>query len=254
MEQQDVSTRTEVAPCPGPLVNTLGLLGGVIEDIDEPKRSEVRAATDWLIERVHFLTGIAVTDLNHAVIHLAKQESLDGHLSGGLAEAYFGAKQALNYIALPLRGLDTDGTTAKLWRGVCLRSPTFLHVYLAACRLNGVPTQARAETTDVAAQKPRMRAAMTQPPANAIAAYRTSLVVGGNQSELADFLSKELGQTVTQGQVSRWLAQVKAFLEAGNVLPEMPTAPPESSIDPKLIELGSRMDGKARRQRERRRE
>jgi len=70
---------------------------------------------------------------------------------------------------------------------------------------------------------------------------------------LAELLTKEWKRTVHQGNVSRWLGQVKHWLEAGNVLPEL-SAPLDRkplAMDPERIDLGQRRDRHSARQRDR---
>jgi hypothetical protein len=100
-------------------------------------------------------------------------------------------------------------------------------------------------------QSPQKR---KEPSADAFAAYRLKLVTGETQTNLARLLQEEWKRPVTQGQVSRWLNEVKDWIEAGNVLPDL-TATPNTKptpINPELIDMGERQDGRARHQRGRR--
>jgi len=99
------------------------------------------------------------------------------------------------------------------------------------------------------------RRTMKQPSKDAIAAYRLQLLKGKTQKALAEQLTEELRRPVNQGTVSRWLKQVKAWLEAGNVLPDLTTTTRTRKprpLDPEKIDLGERQDGRANHQRERR--
>jgi hypothetical protein len=91
------------------------------------------------------------------------------------------------------------------------------------------------------------------PSADAIAAYRLSIVVGGTRTALAGQLSERLGRPITQGQVSKWLKLVKEWVEAGGILPALEPATRKKPIamDPGKIELGPRKDGRTERQRDR---
>ncbi len=97
------------------------------------------------------------------------------------------------------------------------------------------------------------RPPIKRPSDDAIAAWRLRDLKGGNQQGIADELAKQLRQPVSQGQVSRWLTAVKAYLAAGNVLPELPglTHKPDT-VAPRVIDMGERQDGLTKHQRRRR--
>lgn len=100
-------------------------------------------------------------------------------------------------------------------------------------------------------------AKLKRPSDNALKCFRTSLVVEWDtQNDLAKIMTKKLYKTVDQGQVSRWLSQVNAWIEAGNVLPNLPSTKPSRSVamDPGKLELGARRDGLTPRQRAQRSE
>jgi hypothetical protein len=119
---------------------------------------------------------------------------------------------------------------------------------------NGDQLQQPAEVQPMARQSSGSGPTMKQPSKDAIAAYRLWFLTGKTQTELAEQLTEELKRPITQGTVSRWLKQVKAWLKAGNVLPDLtPTRHPKPQpMDPERIDLGERQDGRARRQRGRR--
>jgi hypothetical protein len=98
------------------------------------------------------------------------------------------------------------------------------------------------------------RAQRKQPSEDAFKAYRLSIATGKNQTELAEILATELKRPISQGQVSKWLTQVKAWLEAGNVLPDLlkPLNEQPKGIDPEVLDMGKRQDGRAERQRSKR--
>lgn len=85
---------------------------------------------------------------------------------------------------------------------------------------------------------------LKQPPEDALACYRSWVATGLRQLELADVLTNELKRPVSQGQVSRWIRQVRKWLEAGNVLPALNASPITKPIamDPDRIDLGRRID------------
>lgn len=89
-----------------------------------------------------------------------------------------------------------------------------------------------------------------------IQAYRLHTLRGGKQAEVADWMSKELGKPVEQAVVSRWLKRVRKWIEAGNVLPDIPTSNSRPNgraipMDPGIIDAGQRTDGRTPRQRDR---
>ncbi len=93
-----------------------------------------------------------------------------------------------------------------------------------------------------------------RPSEDAFKAWRLRDITGlKTQQEIADKMSEQLGRTVSQGEVSRWLSQVEKYLKAGNILPDLPAPIAEPQfIDPALIEMGGRQAQRARRQRNRR--
>lgn len=93
------------------------------------------------------------------------------------------------------------------------------------------------------------RSATKEPSKEALAAYRISIQTGKKQQEIADILSREFHRQISQGQVSKWIREVKKYLEAGNVLPDMPVAARPVPVDPGVIEMGPRGDRRAKHQR-----
>ena len=91
------------------------------------------------------------------------------------------------------------------------------------------------------------------PSKEAVAAYRLSFLKGQKQENIAAELTKQFSRPVSQGQVSRWIKQVRAFLKAGNVLPDLEglTRKPDA-VDPGAINMGRRQDRRTKRQRLRR--
>jgi hypothetical protein len=103
-----------------------------------------------------------------------------------------------------------------------------------------------------AARAPTKVGKPNMPSDDAIAAFRLSLILPGSQGEVAAVLSRQLHKPVSQGSISRWLGQVRAWLKAGNILPELPTADRASTtrMDPADIDRGARLDHRTKRQRE----
>ena len=93
-----------------------------------------------------------------------------------------------------------------------------------------------------------------EPSEDAFAAYRLLLVTGNTQTELAKNLTTELKRPVNQGAVSRWIRQVRDWLEAGNVLPDLTAnaAKKPTTMDPERIDLGPNREHRPQHQRKRR--
>jgi hypothetical protein len=84
----------------------------------------------------------------------------------------------------------------------------------------------------------------------ALSAYRLWIATGATQTQLAEKLSQVHQKKIGQGQVSRWIKEVKEFVKAGNILPDPPkTSPKILTTDPATIDRGERQDGLTRRQR-----
>jgi len=87
---------------------------------------------------------------------------------------------------------------------------------------------------------------LREPPQKAFAAYRAHRVLGQKQADVATELK------VNQGQISRWVKQVATWIAGGNVLPNLDvlglTTKP-ISVDPVVIDMGKRQDGRAKNQR-----
>jgi hypothetical protein len=118
------------------------------------------------------------------------------------------------------------------------------------------PTVAPDRPSQQALDVPASRQRPKEPSKAAIAVYRYRLVTGKSQTELAQDpdLMKQLRRAVDQGTISRWLNQVKRWIEAGNVLPDLTVTPDTkpTPMDPEQIDLGERQDGRSKRQRGRR--
>lgn len=89
---------------------------------------------------------------------------------------------------------------------------------------------------------------LREPLPHAIQAYRLSFMLGRTQQAIADLMTCELGRPVCQGMVSRWLAAVREYVQAGGILPNSANLPPtqhhnrEIPVDPSTIDLGARQD------------
>lgn len=101
------------------------------------------------------------------------------------------------------------------------------------------------------ANKEAKQRARTEPSKDAFACYRMSIALGWTQTNIAETITKELGRYIHQGQVSRWIKQVKEWIEDGNILPDMPKPAPitQHTMDPADIDMGARRDHLTYRQR-----
>ena len=90
-----------------------------------------------------------------------------------------------------------------------------------------------------------------RPPTIAFKAWRLrELFKITNQEEIARKMT-ENGVLATQGQVSKWLKAVDAFLEAGGVMPSLKTLDEQpTAMDPRVLDMGARQDGRTPRQRD----
>jgi hypothetical protein len=93
-----------------------------------------------------------------------------------------------------------------------------------------------------------------EPSEEAIICYRLFLARDGKQSTLAEWMSHELNKTIKQYQVSRWLKQVRVWLKAGNVLPDLTAenkgCPRQRTrpMDSRMIDQGVGQEKSIRRQ------
>jgi hypothetical protein len=93
---------------------------------------------------------------------------------------------------------------------------------------------------------------MRTPTQRAATAWRLHFATGRPQVEIARMMTEQLGQPVTQGQVSKWIKQVIAFLNAGGALPvPAPSAKSAKAVDPARLELGASTSRITPRQRSR---
>jgi len=93
-----------------------------------------------------------------------------------------------------------------------------------------------------------------RPSDNAFIAWRLRDLMGlKTQQQIADAMSEQLGRKVHQGEISRWLDEVDAYRKAGGIFPDLSRLSSQpQSIDPDLIDMGPREDGRTSRQRQRR--
>jgi len=95
--------------------------------------------------------------------------------------------------------------------------------------------------------------APARPPDKAFKAWYARDVSGISiQREIAEEMTRQ-GIPATQGQVSKWLSAVDKYLKAGGIIPtvqELNSQP--QAIDPAVLDMGKRQDGRTPRQRPRR--
>lgn len=111
--------------------------------------------------------------------------------------------------------------------------------------------EGKAGTTTQANQPPKAPA--RRPPKIAFRAWYVRDVLGvATQQQIADEMTRQ-GSPVTQGQVSKWLAAVEEYRKAGGILPTLDelNKADTDTVDPAIIEMGARLDGRTPRQRPR---
>jgi len=95
-----------------------------------------------------------------------------------------------------------------------------------------------------------------RPPAIAFRAWYTRDLLAITQGEpkqeqIAETMRTQ-GLRAQQGQVSKWLKAVKKYLAAGGILPAVDELDSIDTVDPDVIDMGPRQDGRTPRQRLRR--
>jgi len=84
-----------------------------------------------------------------------------------------------------------------------------------------------------------------EPSKEANQAYQLCYATGKSQQEVAEIMSKALRRKVNQGQVSRWITQVKKWRGANGLPVDEPGKKlPAVTIDPDALDLGKRTDGR----------
>lgn len=100
------------------------------------------------------------------------------------------------------------------------------------------------------------RRKVKQPSSNDFRAYLATVVGGLTQPKAAEMLTEATGEPWGQSRVSRRVKAVKDWIEAGNSVPTIESLPPSSrrtiTVDPSILDIGERMDGRTVRQRQRR--
>jgi hypothetical protein len=103
----------------------------------------------------------------------------------------------------------------------------------AAAGLSGIPREAPPATGADASESKAGR--LDEPSPKAFAAYRAVRLAGQRQAEVAK------RSVVSQGTISRWVAQVADWIKAGNVLPDLDAPRPRVvPMDPAKLEQGPR--------------
>ena len=88
---------------------------------------------------------------------------------------------------------------------------------------------------------------LNQPPQEAFLAYTRHVDSGWDQGKVGREMSKELGRTISQGQVSRWVKAVREWRVAGNEWPEGMYTSRMIPTDPSKLDKGPRGQNNARR-------
>lgn len=80
-----------------------------------------------------------------------------------------------------------------------------------------------------------------KPSKEAIQAYRLLGAVNSNQTEVAKLMSDNLKRTISQGQISKWNKECKAFLKANGLAGFASDLKPDIvTIDPVKLDMGAR--------------
>ena len=106
-------------------------------------------------------------------------------------------------------------------------------------------------TAETEAGPPQKTPSEKEPPKAAWQAYYVRETLGiTNQTEIAEKMTEQ-GTPATQGQVSKWLKAVDAWLEAGGIKPTLEELHEQpKGIDPAKLDMGARQDGRTPRQRD----
>ena len=76
-------------------------------------------------------------------------------------------------------------------------------------------------------------------------AFNLSVLLGRKQADIAETLNGQHGTTYSQGQVSRMIRRARRYIEAtGLPIPTGPKGGAAKSVDPHVLDLGRRTDGR----------
>lgn len=76
-------------------------------------------------------------------------------------------------------------------------------------------------------------------------AFNLSVLLGRKQSDIAETLNAQHGTTYSQGQVSRMIRRARRYIETtGLPIPTGPKHGSARSVDPQVLDLGRRTDGR----------
>jgi hypothetical protein len=172
-------------------------------------------------------------------------------------------------LAMKARSDQPEGTTEDAWAQLCKalegRFPDALETKWAKVQLEAeshaafTSLHSNDATGPSSSQETLCRPShlnLRQPSEEAFAIYRFRFATGMKQIEMAQSskLMTILGRPVSQGAISRSLNAVKTWIEAGNVLPDLPVGLNNKplSMDPSQIDIGRNAEGRSKRQRKRR--
>jgi hypothetical protein len=124
------------------------------------------------------------------------------------------------------------------------------------------PVERTTSIDEATVSLPQARRTLKEPSKDAFSVYRfwfaSSCVLSDRktQRQLAEDpeLMNHLGRKVDQGTISRWLNQVRDWIKAGNILPDLsdPLETNPTPMDPERIDLGPHREHRPKHQRKRR--
>ena len=147
--------------------------------------------------------------------------------------------------------LDRDETTAKLWEMLLGNCAMVLEEAGLLPATHATSPSYNGGTATQANQPPKAPA--RRPPKIAFQAWYVRDVLGvATQQQIADEMVRQ-GTPASQGQVSKWLAAVEEYRKAGGLLPTLDELNKldTDTVDPAIIDMGARLDGRTPRQRPR---
>ena len=153
------------------------------------------------------------------------------------------------YHSFPLTSSDIPSTAESqaAFEGVIAALPDF-ESKVRRLKSATAALQSKIEQLDDSALKGKT---LNQPSDKAIAVYRLWFALGQKQEDIAKSFEVRYGHLMDQGTVSKYLKQVRAWVEAGNILPpeEQSTVKPKIHANSPAIDLGANITGRTPRQR-----
>lgn len=150
-----------------------------------------------------------------------------------------------------LADLATEVNNILLFR-VCLRLQQRWKKVDGKTKETEVADEATAADKPVAAGDEPSSGKARRPPDKAFGAAAIRDLLGeSKQTRIAEMMT-ESGIPATQGQVSKWLKSVDDYRAAGGIMPSVQDLNKPETMDPAIIDMGPRQDGRTPRQRPRR--